>query len=180
MVNGYGVSDRAVAVRAATDAEVDRVIEAYCDDYDVVPELVPGGDRHDGLREAARIEVGLRSILEPGGFGAFTDTFEDLHPLLQLPGIAVQRLMAEGSGSGDRRRADGPRRPVPDRGQRDRRRRAAARAAAPPGRARRVEASAGRPDGAGGLALRGRRAPHRADQRDRDRALAGPRGDGGD
>ena len=100
MVNGYGVSDLAVAVQAATDVEVDRIIEAYCDEYDVVPELVPGGARHDGLREAARIEIGLRSILEPGRFGAFTDTFEDLYPLLQLPGIAVQRLMAEGYGFG--------------------------------------------------------------------------------
>jgi L-arabinose isomerase len=52
------------------------------------------------LREAARIEAGLRKFLKQGGFKGFTDTFEDLHGLPQLPGIAVQRLMAEGYGFG--------------------------------------------------------------------------------
>src|SRR5205823_3339771 len=64
----------------------------------VVPELRAGGDRHESLRDAARIEAGLRSFLENGGFMAFTDTFEDLGALPQLPGIAVQRLMADGYG----------------------------------------------------------------------------------
>ena len=64
------------------------------------PELRPDGARRGELREAARIEVGLRSLLTAGGFGAFTDTFEDLGGLKQLPGIAVQRLMADGYGFG--------------------------------------------------------------------------------
>ena len=68
--------------------------------YEVAPELRPGGGRHESLREAARIEAGLRSFLEDGGFMAFTDTFEDLGALPQLPGIAVQRLMADGYGFG--------------------------------------------------------------------------------
>ncbi len=59
-----------------------------------------GGDRHAELRVAARIESALRSFLEEGGHGAFTDTFEDLGALEQLPGIAVQRLMADGYGFG--------------------------------------------------------------------------------
>jgi L-arabinose isomerase len=52
------------------------------------------------LREAAKIEVGLRAFLHAGDFKGFTDTFEDLHGLVQLPGVAVQRLMAEGYGFG--------------------------------------------------------------------------------
>ena len=52
------------------------------------------------MREAAKIELGLRRFLEETGCNAFTDTFEDLHGLAQLPGIAVQRLMADGYGFG--------------------------------------------------------------------------------
>ena len=66
----------------------------------MAPELASGGARRAELRDAARIEVGLRSFLTAGGFGAFTDTFEDLGGLKQLPGIAVQRLMADGYGFG--------------------------------------------------------------------------------
>jgi L-arabinose isomerase len=66
----------------------------------LVPALAKGGERHDSLREAARIEAALRAFLKQGGFKGFTTTFEDLHGLKQLPGIAVQRLMAEGYGFG--------------------------------------------------------------------------------
>jgi L-arabinose isomerase len=79
---------------------VQQLVDAYADEYDVVPELRVGGDRHESLRDAARIEAGLRSFLEAGGFMAFTDTFEDLGELPQLPGIAVQRLLADGYGFG--------------------------------------------------------------------------------
>jgi L-arabinose isomerase len=99
-VNGYGVGDLVCRVEAATDREVDRLVEAYLDEYDVAPVLRPEGDRHAELRTAARIEAGLRAFLEEGAFGAFTDTFEDLGGLAQLPGIAVQRLMADGYGFG--------------------------------------------------------------------------------
>jgi L-ribulose-5-phosphate 4-epimerase len=64
------------------------------------PELLGTGSRRESLVEAARIEAGLRSLLEDGGFGAFTDTFEDLHGLAQLPGVAAHRLMADGFGFG--------------------------------------------------------------------------------
>ena len=76
------------------------MLAAYDRDYLVAPDLGPDGARRDELSEAARIEVGLRGLLEAGGFGAFTDTFEDLDGLVQLPGIAVQRLMADGYGFG--------------------------------------------------------------------------------
>ena len=99
-VNGYGVSELTEAVRAVPDGAVDQLVEAYGDDYDLAPELRPDGPRHDALREAARIETALRGFLTSGGFGAFTDTFEDLDGLIQLPGIAVQRLMADGFGFG--------------------------------------------------------------------------------
>ena len=99
-VNGYGASDLGSAIREVPEAAVDLLLEAYADEYDVAPELGPGGSRREELREAARIEAALRAFLTAGGFGAFTDTFEDLDGLRQLPGIAAQRLMADGYGFG--------------------------------------------------------------------------------
>lgn len=99
-VNTYGINELATRVGSVADAEVDALCGVYADAYDVVPELRAGGDRHASLRDAARIEIALRGFLVDGGFGAFTDTFEDLGALRQLPGIAVQRLMADGYGFG--------------------------------------------------------------------------------
>jgi len=99
-VNGYGVSDLAAAVDRASERTVDELVAAYDREYHVAPELGPNGSRREELRAAARIEAGLRELIEQGGFGAFTDTFEDLDGLAQLPGIGVQRLMAEGIGFG--------------------------------------------------------------------------------
>ncbi len=99
-VNTYGVNDLVEAVDAAADKEVDVLVEEYADLYDVAPELRAGGDRHESLRYGARIEVGLRAFLSDGGFTAFTTNFEDLGGLRQLPGLAVQRLMADGYGFG--------------------------------------------------------------------------------
>jgi L-arabinose isomerase len=99
-VNTYGVNDLVGAVEAAVDADVDALVSDYEDAYRVVPALRSGGERHDSLRYAARIEIGLRSFLDDGGYGAFTTNFEDLGGLRQLPGIAVQRLMADGYGFG--------------------------------------------------------------------------------
>jgi L-arabinose isomerase len=97
-VNGYGVGDLVDAVSAVSDAEIDALIAEYEAAYELVPSLRGDGEQRDSLREAARIEGGLRAFLSAGGFGAFTDTFEDLHGLAQLPGIAAQRLMADGFG----------------------------------------------------------------------------------
>jgi L-arabinose isomerase len=99
-VNTWGVNELADAVAAASTADVDALIEEYEELYDIAPELRVGGERHASLRDGAAIEVGLRSFLESGGFGAFTTSFEDLGALRQLPGLAVQRLMAEGYGFG--------------------------------------------------------------------------------
>ena len=99
-VNGYGVGDLAARVADASDAEVDTLIDTYLDEYDVAAALRPGGDRAAALRDGARIELGLRRFLGDGGFVAFTTTFEDLHGLSQLPGLAVQRLMRDGYGFG--------------------------------------------------------------------------------
>lgn len=99
-VYGYGVGDLVCAVQAASPADIDQMVQAYLDEYEVAPALLPRGDRHDSLLEGARIEVGLRAFLERGNFKAFTTTFEDLHGLAQLPGLAVQRLMRDGYGFG--------------------------------------------------------------------------------
>lgn len=99
-VYGYGVGDLVKAVNDATSAEIDQMMQAYLDEYDVIPALRPGGERNTSLREGARIEVGMRNFLQAGNFKAFTTTFEDLHGLAQLPGLAVQRLMRDGYGFG--------------------------------------------------------------------------------
>ena len=101
-VNGYGVGD---LVAKISDAAIDnRAISRLCGEYEdryrVAKELRKHGARHGALRYGARIELGLRAFLEEGGFKGFTTTFEDLHGLRQLPGLAVQRLMADGYGFG--------------------------------------------------------------------------------
>jgi L-arabinose isomerase len=99
-VNGYGIGDLVKMVNQVTDAEVDRLVGEYDARYKVAKELRPGGDQRQSLREAARIELGMRAFLAQDNFTAFTTTFEDLHGLAQLPGLAVQRLMADGYGFG--------------------------------------------------------------------------------
>ncbi|HEU4542545.1 MAG TPA: L-arabinose isomerase [Jiangellaceae bacterium] len=99
-VNTYGVNDLVDAVASVPDADVSALAAEYEEAYDVVPELRRGGERYESLRYAARIEAALRRFLEGGGYGAFTTNFEDLGGLRQLPGIAVQRLMADGYGFG--------------------------------------------------------------------------------
>jgi L-arabinose isomerase len=99
-VNGYGVGVLSEAVRDVPDEVVDRLVAEYDQRYRLADGLKAGGDRRGALRDAARIEAGLRGFLDEGGFRAFTDTFEDLDGLPQLPGLAVQRLMADGYGFG--------------------------------------------------------------------------------
>ena len=99
-VNTWGVNELADRVAQVADADVDALVAEYDRLYEVVPELQEGGERRQSLRDGAAIELGLRSFLEEGGFGAFTTNFEDLGALKQLPGLAVQRLMAEGYGFG--------------------------------------------------------------------------------
>ncbi len=95
-VSGFGVGDLVDRMNQFSDADVDALVAEYRDTYTISSEH----DRIDSIRTAAKIELGLRAFLTEGGFGAFTDTFEDLHGLGQLPGIATQRLMASGFGFG--------------------------------------------------------------------------------
>jgi L-arabinose isomerase len=95
-VSGYGVGDLVAMVNEVTDAEIDRLLAEYRGAYEIKASDAQKGN----LREQARVEAGLRAFLREGGFSAFTTTFEDLHGLAQLPGLAVQRLMAEGYGFG--------------------------------------------------------------------------------
>ena len=99
-VNTWGINDLVAKVDAVTDERIDALVAEYDAEYDVVPELRADGERRESLRYAAREELGLRDFLEGQGAVAFTDTFEDLGTLRQLPGIAVQRLMADGYGFG--------------------------------------------------------------------------------
>jgi L-arabinose isomerase len=99
-IQAHSINDLVAAVEEASEQAVDELAATYVSDYEVVGELQQGGARHESLRDAARIELGLRSFLDDGGFSAFTTNFQDLGALKQLPGIGPQRLMAEGYGFG--------------------------------------------------------------------------------
>ena len=99
-VYGYGVGDLVARVNEVGDREIDKLIAEYRDTYELAKPIQKEGKKHAALREAARIELGMRAFLEGGNFKAFTTNFEDLHGLKQLPGLAVQRLMADGYGFG--------------------------------------------------------------------------------
>ena len=97
-VNTYGVGDLVAVVNQVSDQQIDELIAIYENDYTLVESLQKSGSQHQSLREAARIEIGIETFLINGNFKGFTTTFEDLHGLVQLPGIAAQRLMAKGYG----------------------------------------------------------------------------------
>src|SRR6476646_323279 len=99
-VNTWSVNDLVAVVDGVADSAVDQLVQEYADLYEMSAAVLPGGAQHDAVRYQARIEVALRSFLVEGGFGAFTTNFEDLGGLRQLPGLAVQRLMADGYGFG--------------------------------------------------------------------------------
>lgn len=99
-VNTHPVGDLVAYINKVTDAEIKTLIEEYKSVYKMMPSLVEGAGKYDSLVEAARIELGMKAFLEEGGFGAYTNTFEDLHGMRQLPGIGSQRMMAAGYGYG--------------------------------------------------------------------------------
>jgi L-arabinose isomerase len=99
-INGYGVGDLVARIAEVSDAEVDRLVKEYAETYTLAAALRRGGEQHESVRHAARQEIAMRAFLDAGGFRAFTTTFEDLHGLKQLPGLACQRLMADGYGFG--------------------------------------------------------------------------------
>ncbi len=93
-INGYGIGDLVARMKDVSDAQVKQLLDEYQEEYTIVTSNL------DSVKEQARIELGMQSFLQEGGFGAFTTTFEDLHGMKQLPGLAVQRLMAQGYGFG--------------------------------------------------------------------------------
>ena len=99
-VNTHGIGDLVKMINETTDKEIDDLCARYADEYKLVDVLKKGGAQHASLRESARIETGLRRFLQDGNYKGFTDTFEDLHGMAQLPGLAVQRLMKDGYGFG--------------------------------------------------------------------------------
>lgn len=99
-VNYHGIGDLVKMINDTADADIGKLCEQYAESYKLAAELKKGGAKHASLREAAKIELGLRRFLQQNNFKGFTDTFEDLHGLVQLPGIAVQRLMNDGYGFG--------------------------------------------------------------------------------
>ncbi|PXX25466.1 L-arabinose isomerase [Arenibacter sp. ARW7G5Y1] len=99
-VNGYDSSDVTKIIDKLSDKEVATLVSQYESEYNLTDELLESGSKRQSLIDAAKIELGLRAFLEEGGFNAFTDTFENLGELKQLPGIATQRLMADGYGFG--------------------------------------------------------------------------------
>ncbi|RXP62681.1 L-arabinose isomerase [Lutibacter sp. HS1-25] len=99
-VNGFGLGDLTKFIDQVTDKEVDALIKEYADTYTLAKDIVVGAEKHFSLRDSAQIEIGLRAFLTDGGFTAFTNTFENLHGMKQLPGIATQRLMDSGFGYG--------------------------------------------------------------------------------
>jgi L-arabinose isomerase len=98
-VSGYGVGDLVEHVNQVSDADAEKLVQEYLDTYSPGPG-VKGEAGAKGLRVAAKIELGMRAFLAGGGFKAFTTSFEQLHGLDQLPGLAVQRMMADGYGFG--------------------------------------------------------------------------------
>jgi L-arabinose isomerase len=96
--NTWGVGDLAAVVDGVSDADIEKTASEYADRYTIAPEMLKGGARRDSLLYGIRLELGLRAFLTEGGFKGYTDTFEDLHGLRQLPGLGSQRMMEDGLG----------------------------------------------------------------------------------
>ncbi len=99
-VNTFAVGDLVKVINQISDAEIATLIKEYEATYEMMASLKSDGAMRSSLVEAARIELGIKVFLEDGDFGAYTNTFEDLHGMRQLPGIGSQRMMAAGYGYG--------------------------------------------------------------------------------
>jgi L-arabinose isomerase len=95
-VYGFGIGDLVKHVNDVSPASINKLLAEYGAEYKLTKDVAAS----DTLKEAARIELGMEEFLNAGNFKAFTTTFEDLYGLKQLPGLAVQRLMAKGFGFG--------------------------------------------------------------------------------
>jgi L-arabinose isomerase len=97
-VNTYAVGDLVAVINQVSDSDISALIDEYADTYQLASGLENGGRRNQALRDAAKIELGLKYFLKDGNFKGYTNTFEDLHGMKQLPGIGSQRMMAAGYG----------------------------------------------------------------------------------
>jgi L-arabinose isomerase len=97
-VNTHGIGDLVTVINTITESQIDALVEEYEAKYQVAASLKKGAAQYQSIRDAAKIELGIQQFLETGNYKGFTDTFEDLHGMVQLPGIAAQRLMAKGYG----------------------------------------------------------------------------------
>jgi L-arabinose isomerase len=99
-VNTWGIGDLADLYNGVGHAEAEALVKEYEAAYDFAPDLRTAGKGRNAVLEQARIEIALKRLLEKESAGAFTTTFQDLHGLPQLPGLAAQRLMERGYGFG--------------------------------------------------------------------------------
>ena len=99
-VDYYPIADLVAVQNRGTEAEVDALVAEYEKEHDFADNCKAGGKDREQVRSAAREEIALRRFLEEKGAKAFTTNFDDLAGVDQLPGLACQRLMAEGYGFG--------------------------------------------------------------------------------
>ncbi len=99
-VNGYGVGDLVAHINRVNESDLNELLDEYLSLYDISEVARTTPAIWNAIKEQARYELGMKRFLTEGGYTAFTTTFEDLHGLKQLPGLAVQRLMAQGYGFG--------------------------------------------------------------------------------
>ncbi|MCA0991332.1 L-arabinose isomerase [Pseudalkalibacillus hwajinpoensis] len=99
-VDGFGIGDLVAKMEALTEEEIDSLMAEYETIYKFDGPLQVDGPERDAVREQAKIELGLEYFLKEGQYTAFTTNFDTLHGMKQLPGLAVQRLMAKGYGFG--------------------------------------------------------------------------------
>ena len=97
-VNTHGIGDLVAVINQVSEAEIDALVAEYESAYTFGDDLIKDASKKAAIHDAAKIELGLKNFLEAGNYKGFTDTFEDLHGMVQLPGIAAQRLMEQGYG----------------------------------------------------------------------------------
>lgn len=97
-VDYYGIGDLVEYVNAVTEKEIDELMAEYAELYEFDYGSYSKEDWEASVRIQASYEIALKRFLDERGYNAFTSNFEDLHGMRQLPGLAVQRLMAQGYG----------------------------------------------------------------------------------
>ncbi|WP_143870294.1 L-arabinose isomerase [Catenovulum sediminis] len=99
-VHAYGLGDLSAVVNEVSEADVAAQIDLYAHDYEIAESLFKDEYQLNMLKNEAKLELGMAKFLRDGGFGGFTNCFENLTGLTGLPGLATQRLMSQGYGYG--------------------------------------------------------------------------------